>query len=130
MAYDARQARLLAVGDDGYWSFVGGRWIRVDNTPAGLPTSFAAAVYDNDVNSILLFGGQGAGGPSSDLWAFDGRRWEKRDAASPPPPRAHPALAYDDKEGALVVFGGAAAGGAPLGDTWLWTAKDGWRSVS
>jgi hypothetical protein len=38
-------------------------------------------------------------------------------------------IAYDEKNAALVMFGGAMASTTPLGDTWTWTAKNGWKQV-
>jgi hypothetical protein len=111
------------------WSFLGGRWSKAAEPPAGFPTAFAGAAYDNDINSIALFGGLVDTAPAGDLWTFDGRKWTKRDAPSGPAPRAHPAVAYDERNGALVVFGGADRSGASLGDTWTWTAYNGWRQV-
>ena len=134
MAYDARQARLLASGAASGravgWSFIAGRWSAIADPPAGFPAAFAGAAYANDVNSILLFGGEVGGAVSPDLWAFDGQSWQKREAPSAPPGRAHTAVAYDGQRAALVVFGGAGADATPLADTWTWTAKSGWKQAA
>ena len=94
--------------------------------PAGAPPPLrgAAAAYDGDTSSVVLFGGIAPDGNLSDsTWVWDGRTWTLHPASAMsevPPARQQASMAFDPSLHQLILFGGEAADGSLLGDTWAW----------
>ncbi len=84
----------------------------------------AAAAYDGDTSTVVVFGGVTAGGSlSNDTWVWDGQSWSEHTASSmtqAPPARQDASMAFDPSLHQLILFGGQGAGGTLLGDTWAW----------
>jgi hypothetical protein len=88
--------------------------------------------YDAVRNSILLFGGSTATGPSADTWAWDGENWLKLEPDSDiPPARFLHALTTDPVNNNVVLFGGCADKDCTilLNDTWVWDGIN-WSEVT
>ncbi len=94
------------------------------------PRYDAAMVYDANTSDgyVVLFGGEGPGGPLGDTWIFQGGAWINvtpavPDSTNTPSPRFGAAIAYDPSDGYVVLFGGAdgantGANDPALSDTW------------
>ena len=129
LAYDVRGGRLVGIGD-GTWAFIGHRWSRLGDLPAGLPPVNMSRASSPALNAPVAFGGgTESTGLSADLWAWDGKAWQRREAPNGPTARRGAALADDQKGQQLVLFGGVGADGI-LGDTWTWTPDKGWTRVA
>ena len=84
------------------------------------------AVYDEEVLSVVMFGGMTAPDAAtgrayalSETWEFDGTRWIRRHPAGSPPGRASHAMVYDSNRDQSIIFGGR-AGSDLLADTWAY----------
>jgi hypothetical protein len=80
-------------------------------------------VYDDVQGRILMFGGFGSSGastntPLNDLWAWDGQHWTLLGTGGPSA-RGDMLAAWDGTRRRLVIYGGATDEG-PQGDTWEW----------
>jgi hypothetical protein len=76
--------------------------------------------YDRTRGRVVLFGGYGPGGPTSDTWEWDGISWIQKSPPTSPPARYGHAMTYDSTRGRVVLFGGADSAFELLGDTWEW----------
>jgi N-acetylneuraminic acid mutarotase len=90
---------------------------------------FAAMVYDNESDKIILFGGQFGGDYSSDpdnfngeTWAYDvvSNTWTEMKPASGPTARTSFGLAYDSESDRVILFGGEDAIAWSVSDTWAY----------
>lgn len=98
-------------------------WVKLA-TPHTPPARGAMAMaFDPVSNTVLMFGGFGAG-HLNDTWRFDGKDWTQLTPATSPPPRAAAAIAYDAPSGKLILFGGY-DGTRWLGDSWAWDGASG-----
>lgn len=102
-------------------------WTTASPATSPPPTKYAAAAYDPDTATMVMFGGmQGASGASASLsnqtWIWDGHRWTQKATQSncTPPARQLAAMAYDPALHQLVMFGGQGQAGVFLADTWTW----------
>jgi len=88
------------------------------------------AAYDDEMNALLLFGGQNYTGLSTpdDTWSWDGATWTQLDLhpVTRPGSRTGAVMAYDPATQQIVLFGGiSASGNTPvLGDTWIWNGNN------
>jgi hypothetical protein len=94
-------------------------------SPAGMPPplEYAAAVYDSDNKTIVLFGGVETDGSfSNDTWVWDGSTWVEYPGSEiqAPPARRSAAMAFDPALHQLILFGGQSSDGQLLNDTWAW----------
>lgn len=90
-------------------------------SPATSPPALsgAAAAYDADNSTVVVFGGTLADGSlSSETWVFNGTTWQGIPSA--PPARTGATMAFDPTLHQLILFGGLGAGGKYLADTWAW----------
>ncbi len=85
----------------------------------------AAAVYDENSERILLFGGND-GDYKNDLWSFNGIEWEEIECgADKPNGREQHAMAYDAERSKVVLFGGVDIyKPGSYGDTWEWNGSE------
>jgi Protein of unknown function (DUF4232)/Galactose oxidase, central domain len=114
---------LTLLGDT--WTWDGSAWTKQSPLTSPPPRSGAAMVYDAATHTVVLFGGNGAGGTLNDTWIWDGRAWSERQPAARPPGRAYTGMVDDSKHREVVLFGGAACcsanrGSIELNDTWVW----------
>lgn len=96
--------------------------LSTDGDPTAPPQRFLnACTYDPQLNRVLVFGGQDAGGNYlGDTWQFDlnTNAWSQINTPGPSA-RRHTRLASDPSSGGVLLFGGQDASGIELGDTWL-----------
>lgn len=82
--------------------------------------------FDPVAGKVILFGGNGPSGISSDTWEWSGGDWVRLSPATTPPARYGHRMVYDSVRQEIVMFGGYRNG--ELGDTWVfkngnWTEK-------
>ncbi|MDI7269702.1 MAG: kelch repeat-containing protein, partial [Myxococcota bacterium] len=129
---------LLVGGDSGagllddIWTF-DGAWRLAGRLP-GVDGGLADAGGAADADSVWLFGGRQAGGPSADIWRVD-RRTGAAERIAPsvspwPAARVRPAVALGSGGAEMIVFGGTAHGAA-LTDAWAYSFAAGtWRRIA
>jgi hypothetical protein len=99
------------------WTYDGTTWT-LESPAAQPPLVYASsAVFDPNLNTVVLFGG-GSGGIDQDTtWSWTGSNWQQLFPAQSPGPREGAGIAYDPDLGRTVIFGGQDSE-VPLGDTW------------
>jgi hypothetical protein len=126
MAYGSAQNQLVLFG--GYqkgtvfgdtWKWDGSNWT-VLATSGPMPRAFSALAYNDNCDSMVLFGGFGTN-YLGDTWEWDGANWNYT-ATNVPSARMLPAMAHDSVHAATVLFGGTSGGQSFLGDTRLYAA--------
>lgn len=108
------------------------RWTVVHPAHLPPPLSGAAAAYDGDTSTVVLFGGSTGGGTlQADTWTWNGTTWTDLPASQThaPPARRGASMAFDPTLHRLLLFGGTAADGSLLGDTWAWNGAS-WAELS
>lgn len=149
VAYDSREARAIVTGGaqqptggatfevlGDTWQSASPGWNRIAGADIG-PRDHHALVYDENRESVLLFGGipgdRSAAWPG-DTWELKQGAWA-RIATDGPAGRGRTALAYDRARQQVVLFGGVGAppaGNQPqpfYNDTWVWQNAT-WRKVA
>jgi N-acetylneuraminic acid mutarotase len=107
-------------------------WTSVAGRPSPREGAVAAVTTPN---SLVLFGGENAGGSLEDTWTLDRNsgRWSVC-YANGPGPHSAAAATYDTNRKRLVLFGGilrAASGDTYLADTWEYDpSQSKWASVA
>ncbi|MBV8516609.1 MAG: hypothetical protein JO197_04320 [Acidobacteria bacterium] len=105
------------------------------------PRANARMAYDVANANAVLFGGQSAFDPgtqlsydSNETWIWGGNRWTQRFPAHQPPPRTAHTMTYDSLRQRVVLFGGRRSPTVIKGpitfynDTWIWKNND-WTQV-
>jgi hypothetical protein len=148
-AYDARRRLAIVTGgaqrsanDSTFetisdtWEGKPNGWQRISGTDVE-PRDHQSLVYDEDRETVLMFGG--ILGDRSAAWPAD--TWEMRQegwvriATEGPVGRGRTALVYDTVRRQIVLFGGIGAPPTPgeaqpfFNDTWVW-GRTNWRKVA
>lgn len=143
MAYDTRDGYVVLFGGlaNGYgdlnqtWTFSGGKWTEIFPVVSPSPREYASMTFNAHDWTILLFGGNGAGGAYTDLndtWTFAAGEWHLIPTSTAPFPRQEAMMAYDALSGYVVLFGGesySAGGGCEdqtSPDASVWYCGDTW----
>ena len=128
-SYDAGAHRMLIYGGqrsgplDDLWSFDlnAGEWTELSSSttpPEG--RYFAASVYDETNDRLLVFGGnRGSAGLSNEVWSYSAstNNWGLESPSGTPPEARQGAVAvYVESEDRVIVFGGQ--GSTHLNDVW------------
>ncbi len=94
------------------------------HTPASPPRlAFASMVWDANLSSMVLFGGQGPGGaPSNATWLFQRGTWVELPVPHAPAGRWGSAFGYNPVSGSAVLFGGT-NGTVSWNDTWSFSNR-------
>ncbi len=104
------------------WLWDGSRWTlaQPSSSPAG--RFGAAAAYDPQTGTVLLFGGRiEAGTPVHDTWAWNGTTWQPLDSgAGGPPPGEGADMAWDPALHEMVLVTRSGVISSPA-ETWIWT---------
>ena len=98
-------------------------WTTATPTASPPPLTGAAAAYDADTSTLVLFGGVDSlsHSQSDQTWIWNGTNWsEAKMSSQQPPARQRASMAFDPVLHALILFGGETANGALLSDTWAW----------
>ncbi|NQX61135.1 cadherin-like beta sandwich domain-containing protein [Paenibacillus qinlingensis] len=108
-------------------------WQRVTTNLSPGARQGAAMVFDEMVENVVMFGGQGNSGLFDETWIWNGyeKTWQELQHLTPSPSkRKGAAMAYDPATGKVLLFGGEGQSGTLLGDTWLWDGIDAkWEQV-
>jgi hypothetical protein len=138
MIYDPVRDHLVAFGGNATGRFLNDVWRMslpgspawAELTPAGGPPSGrmgAMAAYDPVRERMLVFGGIGVAGITSDVWALSltgELSWtELAPTGTPPDGRSMGAVVYDALRDRLVLFGGA-SGGTYYDEVWSLTLSE------
>ena len=128
-SYDAGTHRMLIYGGqrsgplDDLWSFDlnEGEWTELSSsTTAPEGRYFAASVYDETNDRLLVFGGnRGSAGLSNEVWSYSAstNNWGLESPSGTPPEARQGAVAvYVESEDRVIVFGGQ--GSTHLNDVW------------
>lgn len=99
------------------WEWNGTTWsLRMADSPPD-NRSFHAMAYDEDLQKVVLFGGQIPGGLfKNDTWTWDGTNWVQL-AVSGPSARVGHGMTYESACGGIYLFGGLSPT-TVLGDLW------------
>jgi hypothetical protein len=111
------------------WTWDGTSWQEITSEGPS-PRDGADAVFTQDSNQILLFGGAEIGSDVTllnDTWLWNGNQWARVETEGPPA-RVHPAMAFDAARGKIVMTGGSNAPSTVLSDTWEWDGQT-WTCV-
>lgn len=149
------QAGLVDISGSGSFLLFGGRasdnlqdlWLLTsvrgvyewtDATPDPLPEDWPSArsghifVYDDQSNTVLLFGGFNDCGALGDTWllsvAGGQYNWTLKETPLHLTPRMNSSAAYDPASGQIMLFGGM--DGNYLNDTWTWQSSTGWKNYN
>lgn len=111
------------------WVFADGQWKNITASigPAPPPLYWGAMAYDNQTESVILFGGHTASSTyTNETWSFNGDSWTELTPVTSPPARNSESLVYDAHDGYLLMFGGQNE--SYLNDTWSYSAGD-WSPI-
>lgn len=99
------------------WTYDGSTW--TIQSPATQPfTAYgASAVYDENLNQVVLFGGANGGIDQDGTWEWTGSNWVQLSPTQSPEAREGAGMVFDRAIGSTIVFGGQDRG-RPIGDTW------------
>lgn len=84
-----------------------------------VPSVEGAAIANDPVEFMVLFGGLANVVPLNETWVWDGLKWTKLNPATSPSARDGHAFVWDDARTVGVLFGGV-AGSQKFNDTWIW----------
>ena len=147
MAYDAADGYTVMFGGyEGYllpqndyafndsWEYRAGQWIELSPPLSPSNRSSGAMATDPSTGCPILFGGVGAGSPSTnDTWTFCHDYWTRLSTAGAPPPRYGAGFAGDPECDCMLLYGGEqlvrGQSRGPLGDTWEF-ANGSWANVT
>jgi hypothetical protein len=108
-------------------------WSAMETRPTPPPLAYAAAAYDSDNNTLVLFGGRTASGTlSNNTWVWNGTSWADYPGSQieAPPARDLAAMSFDPVLHQLILFGGLGNQGHGYGDTWAWNGLSWYQEVS
>jgi hypothetical protein len=110
------------------WAWNCQKWTRLTPSAAPPARQLAAADYDSDSHSVLLFGGEkGPRAALGDMWSWNGSAWSELHPTTAPPARMGAAFAFSPTLHRAILFGGF-DGTSYLGDTWAWDGSS-WSRV-
>lgn len=117
------------------WEFKNDQWKKLNTNHAPLPRAEAMMVYDENRNTIVLFGGyhiqDGDYLKLKDTWEFYDNDWHLI-SSSGPSARHGVSMAYDPKNKSVLLFGGSTVDkqyGASSGETWQWNGNQ-WNKIA
>jgi hypothetical protein len=107
---------------DDLWTISSGRgWTTVLREPRPTGRIFYSFVYDNERQRVMMFGGNTANGPTSEVWIFhvQDEFWtlEQPGGGQQPASRLGHDAVWLDSSSSMLMFGGE-AGGEDLNELW------------
>lgn len=99
------------------WTYNGMTWTMESPATQPLLVYASSAVFDPNLNTVILFGGGSGGIDQNTTWSWTGSNWEQLFPAQSPGPREGAGIAYDPDLGHTIIFGGQNRE-VPMGDTW------------
>jgi cysteine-rich repeat protein len=141
LGFDSSRKRLVLYGGSRFvngigtvplndtWEFDGSQWNIVSTAHSPPPLLSSSLTFDENLNTIVLFGGQSSRGiDSNETWDFNGKTWTRLVTLHSPPARHDHSMAFDSLRNRLVIFGGFSEGVA-VADLWEFDGVD-WTEVS
>ena len=116
------------------WTYSAGVWTNITGTVGTSPPStvWGSMAYDNQTESVILFGGLQGLTPSTEYtnetWSFHDNKWVELFPATSPPARNSASLVDDVSDGDLLLFGGQ-NDTEDFDDTWIFSGTD-WIELS
>lgn len=135
MAYSPASGRVVLFGGTSgltrqalladTWEFDGVTWAQ--RTSGNVPArSRHGMAWDTRLQRVVMFGGDTASGPSSELWSWDGTAWTSIEAG-PPASYVVGRMVYDEARDETLYYGGTnPTSQVALGETWTWNGST-WR---
>lgn len=114
---------------NGTWIWNGKDWKQKMIATKPSARYFHTMAYDNELESVILFGGTTSSGDNNETWRWDGTKWTKMNPANKPTARIFSSMNYDSERNGLILFGGGETVGGenmvvPLNDTWEWNGSN------
>jgi hypothetical protein len=106
------------------WTWDGEKWERIQTETAPSPREKHAMAYDENMDVIVLFGGQANGAVFNDTWEWNGENWIEKTPLHIPLSRCCHAMVYDPVRKGVVLYGGWDGAEGFWDDTWLWDGND------
>ncbi len=107
------------------WAWNGTAWIQIFPIDSPSPRFGASMVFDQNNQSLLLFGGSDYTQVFNDTWSWNGINWIQLFPSEMPSPRALAAMTFDASIMRTLLFGGTGnLVGQYFGDTWLWSGSN------
>ena len=135
MAYDSHQNVCIVFGggsnippyaEAGTWTYSvkENKWTEHETNITPLARAASSMVYDESINSIILFGGSRFQQPLNDTWILNPENysWIQQWPSSAPSPRDSHAMVYDSNRGKSILFGGR--GDSPSVETWSYDSRN------
>jgi hypothetical protein len=99
------------------WTYNGTTWTL--ESPANQPLTVygASAVFDPNLDFVVVFGGADGGVAQDRTWSWTGSNWEQVITAQSPGAREGAGIAFDVALGRTIIFGGENRA-VPKSDTW------------
>lgn len=124
---DAPLASRTAIGLTLLWTCAAARAQTLTAVGLDLPARrSSAAVYDEERERVVLFGGEREFIRGDDTWEWDANKWIERHPVASPPARSGHAMVWHASRGVVLMFGGVGRDGTALYDTWEWNGHA-WR---
>jgi hypothetical protein len=103
------------------------RWSEVQIAEPPPPIHHGAMTYCDNIESTILFGGQGKRGQMFGVtWIYASGSWQKRPDIAGPSTRCGHCMTFDSHTGNVILFGGIDPRGNSLDDTWAFDGET-WR---
>jgi len=113
----------IALGDT--WEWNGSSWSQL-HVEGPDPRWGHKMVYDQNMGTIVLFGGTNGTTYFDDTWIWEGHTgsWAKVSSRANPSARCYHGMIYDTFSRKALLFGGLSADKLPLNDLWEWNGKE------
>lgn len=138
LVYDPAREQVLMFGGitaalqplDETWIWDGDAWSLVDPTDSQPSARDATRIaYDQNTDTLLLFGGRSGRQVLGDTWRWDGERWKQLEPDNSPSPRAFHDMVYDPNRERIILYGGWEGRNRSLADFWEWDGET-WIEVT
>ena len=109
------------------WSWNGQVWNKLSDSGPPARSRFAMC-YDDNLNAVVIYGGESMKQQLSDMWKWDGKNWtEIKLHGMSPGKRSLHAMVYDTFRRKIVLYGGNCEGKV-VADTWEWDGVE-WKEI-
>jgi len=134
MAYDKNKKVIVFFGgasstglmnDTWIYNTSSNVWTNISPISSPSPRKWASMVFDQNINQIVLFGGQISAGVSNELWTynFSSNNWTQINQSLKPVARVRSGMVFDSEIDVLLLFGG----GSDANYEWLYLLNDSWN---
>lgn len=99
------------------WTYDGHNWTLQSPATQPLLVYAGSTTFDQNLESVILFGGGSGGIDQNTTWSWTGSDWQQLFPTQSPGPREGAGIAFDRNLGRTIIFGGQNHE-VPVGDTW------------